>query len=748
MPASDGPQRLAVSRATAIALFVGAFLAGAAGRAAFPLRETGPRTESLHEPLAIQRQSTSDEPVTTGANSIEEPEPEEYLVEESAHLVAALPSPVEALGDRVLEGIVLDPEREPLAGISVSVFPDADAPGFRSTTDGLLARDFPRYLIDRSAEYRHRHDPRRRAVSGPDGRFRIEGLAPGWHYIEDIAEGVDFGVTVEGEVRSAFAPGEEIEVEVRLPCDVTVEVRSSDGALADRATVLVDDDLNHVWSAAASVIRVPAGWRTFRVYSEVVDHPQVTHWVRPGRVSPVVVFLETPEEERGVALTVHLPPGQPSPQLWIRWLALAPGELPSATRLDLNAHDSELFQEPEGESIEEQIPLPPGRYAIGIGWESDAVEVMASVDVSEGWNPLALTIPPRTEPDAIVVRTIGPDGAPIIDPNLHLYRRNFEKLYPDLVSTLDVRVSPGVTRMEILRDDEEPDSSATWSITAGSEEFGMRRVPVEGSEVEIRFENPASLTVELEGWTGQAGWPDGSGPIAILHSTDGGAEGNDDWAGSTLEFTRVQPGDYRLEVVRAELLAALDSIRLESGANSVVLPMPRLSALEVEIPRERLAWDFQLMRVDAGTRISRATRKGERRGSTLRYEDLPDGEYSLYADGRGSAEAMTIRIAGDARVRFRGSDRLAHLVRVMRESDADVGALRDGDLIVGLEGEEFASANEYLHLSLLLLEKDDQPWRMLVDRPGVGRIELGVSSNEYTFHHENRGPILLRVARD
>jgi len=259
----------------------------------------------------------------------------------------------------------------------------------------------------------------------------------------------------------------------------------------------------------------------------------------------------------------------------------------------------------------------------------------------------------------------------------------------------------------------------------------------------IRFEEAVSLDVLLEG--GSAGERGFYGKLA---DSWGGESESDPSVGGLIQYETLQPGEYVFSILDGdgEPIEKLP-LAVVAGENRVTVSLPETYMLEVELPTELAEARLELRLLASRERDEfGAEFDGARRGTTVRFEGLRAGSYSLIARHETGTSVMPVSLDRDDRVLFRGSPRQALLVRVRGKPPDDEGALREGDLVIGIGAAEFANDAE-LTYALDLIEDIGARWTLLVERPGSGRIDVEIEGGD--FERWPGGVLwLLRIGRE
>jgi hypothetical protein len=208
------------------------------------------------------------------------------------------------------------------------------------------------------------------------------------------------------------------------------------------------------------------------------------------------------------------------------------------------------------------------------------------------------------------------------------------------------------------------------------------------------------------------------------------------------EFDPVAPGTREIRLLltmddrtsrQVPLLAR--EVEIGPGENRLTVPMPPLYDLTVLATEEVRArqkdgelWLFPR----------------EPEDGRIVFHGLPGGTWILR--GSESEGAMTVTLPGPAEVEFAPVEANAYEVKIRDPEGALARAgLRDGDLVVGVNGEEFEGGRK-MRAKLMLARSEEGPSRLLVLRGGA-RIEVEIDLNALRDAPDGGGGRLEPVTR-
>jgi hypothetical protein len=162
----------------------------------------------------------------------------------------------------------------------------------------------------------------------------------------------------------------------------------------------------------------------------------------------------------------------------------------------------------------------------------------------------------------------------------------------------------------------------------------------------------------------------------------------------TQTFEPLSPGEYTLYLyVRSRSSGSRpvhsEEVSIKPGENRIAVSLPPLYELTVILPEIEGRTTCTLSSL-GGAMGSRGARGLVQEGGRVLFSRLPPGEYVVTVTGGRVPEKMVVRVPGQEVVRFATQIFSAMLVTVDRSDGylAEVG-LKTGDLVVGIDGEEF-----------------------------------------------------------
>jgi len=692
------------------------------------------------------------------------------LAADLARMLAALPPPGSSDG-LSLEGTVLDERDDPVPGVLVRITPGGVPPGHDDTSANIQARDLEKYIVDRTAEHRFRHGGQRETRSDESGRVRFDGLAAARYQVEVPVEGMRVECRVGDLVRNWVQPEEEMAIRVLRTVALPVAVRYPDGSSPAAAKVSVSGGRRSEvldWRPDAPALTVAAGSYHLAATVDEWSSPSVFASARAGGGEAVVLELA---RTSGISLVIELPEGETLTQgLTVRHLALAPGEEPTVERLLRHSESDRSWnwggqgqamrisrqefpggqrRDPSEDRWVHRIePLPPARYALGIGRNSDAIDLVTSATVAEGIAEVTVALPPVAVADAIEVRALDPEGEPVLVFSSSLELAD-ERGGLDSIAHATIRREDGsqlLVPAAASWDRIRGGSGELW-VEAHAEGYGSARALVVGGSAVVRFAPAATVIVEAPGFDGEAeGWGaelhliDGEGQVALSDSLDG----------PVTTLGTVGAGEYILEFESAGD-QPIDPLRvfLAPGENRIPIAIPPRYALEVEVPEGLEESHWSLSRIDG--RIGRESwfggRDADPEEGIVRFEGLFPGAYAVLAmtEMGMSVEVQRVAVEGDLRIRFQGAPLDAILVRMRDDARLEGTDLRDGDLIIGVNEREFANSQDLMAALMLLSESPGGT--LLLERVGSGRVTVAVPTGGLERLFDGGGILPVPISR-
>ncbi len=644
-----------------------------------------------------------------------------------ARAIDDLPVPDVERGTGTITGQVTCADGTPVAGVTVRAVL-GPAYGRRRPSGPPPPPDIEEEVRRLVADLRRERLTRVDAVTQEDGRYVLSGLSDGPYRVAAYAEGFRLG-RVRGSAASHARPGAVVDFLAEPVAEVEFDVLLPDGTTAADATILLrsgDDTSRHTWRRDDPRIAVPHG--QYMCMAEHGDHAyrsdEVPLDAREGAPAPqkVVVRLKGVTGIRG---TITFPPEFPFRYASVHAVAFA-GEKPSDRAL-LAPKTSSAWWESRNRRYS-ALELSPGRYLVGVSLTGSVVASRV-VDV-RGMETCDFVIDRLDPAMYVVVSVLDPSGKPLSDVS-------FDTAYRTATTRSSSRGIEVFPRPDgsfvVLNHPTNERGGGTHSVTANSAKYGEKEVSYKAGEtthLEVRFGDPATLDLSLAGFDAGAHL---SAVTVVLLPYPCEAEdvffASEDTAPDVkgrLALGPVEPGEYevvlRVSVGGETLVAATRRVTLGPGKSALSIPAPRLHSLVVVDPEAKpdqtLALRFE------GNRLRSEARAQVDEGGRARFEPLPEGSYQLAREGDASG-AMRITIPGPAEIVFKPSPYTALRARI---ADADgpwgKAGLKDGDLIVAIDGKDLESADGLQRGYAVLVAVEEATVTVL---RGGSRIDLTVN---------------------
>ncbi len=296
--------------------------------------------------------------------------------------------------------------------------------------------------------------------------------------------------------------------------------------------------------------------------------------------------------------------------------------------------------------------IASGAYVVGASRDGLAVDVTAAVEVHDQTVDVELEFPSLGPGDSTAVHVRGPDNQPVADANVAVR-------YPDGRSSgswAAVRREPGTFWVLNNRG-----SAGEHLVTATSLRYGTKSQPfAPGPEVTLRFGEPGSLEVTLEGYIGSGlegmlvvdvERQDGE-RIAVENAVLLGffqpIDAGLDAAGMQV-FSPLDPGGYVATVrylggrrIRTDAIASR-AVHVDGGPNRLSIPLPELHSLVVRASSLPEGTPLTISaREGTGARISASATVDA--GGVAVFERLPGGEYTIFSAIQGSTRRFSVTV--------------------------------------------------------------------------------------------------------
>jgi hypothetical protein len=627
-------------------------------------------------------------------------------------------------GDGRIFGRVTLPDGNGLRGVTLTLSPQF--PGaFPSYNDANLEAQLEKYA--RRAHFYRRGT--RTAVTDQDGRYEFLNLgdynfdmrATAPAYDVRMASGIRYPVQIDAEVNWVANPISQVEFDIRLedgsrPDEVRLIFQYTDGRSRR--------ERRYTWTPGAPLIKAEAGRCTvsatageFENFKSEGLEITLRDGATPGRHE--IILRAVP----GIVCLVHMPPelqGRVSPRIH---LFGDPQDDPPGRALDNPGLTTTLGTRGNRHQSTFQS-LNPGRYRLVVTC-FEVVLAWRDVDLGRGLEVVTLDVRPLNPADFIVARVYSPAGELLPDAQIRAMQSGRDVPHGPRQFTLP-RGDGTFWLLRRVPADHESSATGTWeyNVSAQDTDHGVYNVryPANAThELEIRFPHPATLTITLPGASAHP-LKDRLLPHLARKSESGGwaGVGNEQGLKDTLEYGPLLPGSYRFRLMIAE--AGGDSLRslmrgvtvaewdfeLAAGANARTFTIPALHTLTLIVPETRAAGHVELRHAEGqGNR----TISGDRLTERTEIVGLVAGEWVL----RTRQGEMTIRINGDTEATL--AVRPYNCLRLGIKAGGGIEALglRDGDLLIGVDGQEFESLEILLAQLRGTYGKDVTTWTVLRD---------------------------------
>jgi hypothetical protein len=605
-----------------------------------------------------------------------------------------------------ITGGVHDERGAPVAGVLVVATPDPEQLWLWPPPRSARPPDPPDLEREVRAfveEFHRRRLGRAEATTGSDGAYVLAQLSDVPHTVRAYLD----GHVVEPVGGSAYAvrPGGLVDFVAQEAVRVDVDVVFPDGTRPPDAGIRLGKDTCR-WTPSEPALLLPPGAYVFSA-----ELPGDEGWlskevarevVRGAAVEPVVLRLEG---RNGIRGQVRLAPGDRFPYVAVRALRFAGDRTP--TLEELANSDKSHWDSGEGGYRYRFLDLEPGRYLVGVDIGEETIVATKIVEVSTSIVECDFDVP-RVDPRAyLIVRVFTPDGQPLS--NVQLQTGVLAGGGGSSGSTNFVR-RPDGSLLVLHQSGYRDEADATYFVTAISETYGAKQASYklgERNEVEIRFGEPATAEVTLQGYDdtrlagaleveaypgGVRAWHHHSAEYEV--DSDGRVALGPIEAGPCEVVVRVKTDKWRtVELVR-------ETLRLSPGRNAVTLALPPLYGLTVLADP---GTELELVRLERHEdEVASGTAGADGR---IAFRRLRAGRYEVRGPGKG---AMGLVLPGLAEVTWRPQQANA-LIALVYRADGPLAALglEDGDFVVAIDGAVIAGQDDGRRLLAVALGREE-----------------------------------------
>ncbi len=537
-------------------------------------------------------------------------------------------------------------------------------------------------------------------MSDAAGRFALTALPYGEYALSGHLAG--YRLSAGDEEVVTLRPGDPVAFIAEAVRDVAVLVVLPDGAPAGQCLVTAtgesDEECREApCRAGRATLRLPAGVYLVTAHEQPLLSDPVRVVVAPEGPAPEATLQLRPSA--GLGGRVILAQGKLLDQVFVHALRLGAGEEPDPDRLVgegvIAATDTEggTYQFDEEE-------VPQGRYLVGVGMGSGgSLLAWRVVDVSPNTR-CDFDIPWPPAKGFVTLRVAGPSGEAVNDIQVRTGAVS-EGWFASFSEDAAIRIGEGV----FLVAHAPTGANERNLVEAVSGEFGLKRAyydPDRDRTVNIRFGEPARLTLHLRGLAGSAC----EGLLGAALVAPGLGE-EDIWQlgpgdrgfdrEGTIPLGPVESGSCRLVLYvwmhNHDYEIARHDVDLRPGTQELTIPLPTLHPLAVRAPNLRAGTSLVLER-GGGSWMS-VTRRVREEG-TATFALLPAGRYTLrQEDVYGAAMEVTVPHAGAVAFEPRAlAFNAIHVSIADREGLLARAGFLDNDLIVGINGTEFSGQGQ------------------------------------------------------
>jgi len=519
-------------------------------------------------------------------------------------------------------------------------------------------------------------------VTGHDGSYVLAGLSAEAYLVSAQSAHCELFPRFSGTTR----PGERADFHALPLAPVRVELVREDGSTPERAilqltSVFAECD-SFVWTARFPSLMVrPEQW-LFQARGENLEWVSVPESVKVPAAG-ISVKLAIPSRTGIVGrVTVPWELGRFSPHVTVR-------EAGGDRGMDSQGESVQHFAGAAAVGMEYARDLDPGEYLVEL-FACSSLLSSRSVQVTDGLVRCDFDITTLDGLGNVVVRVEDPHGRALNE--VTFYGVTEGSTVHASGELACVQTSEGLFRVLLppLGGD-----GTTLTLQVRSDEFGTREIPCRPGvdrDLVCRFALPAHVEIVIQGFA-TSRWAD---RVSVEARTGGrvddplgsiALEGERPDSAGTVRFEALEPGDC--EVVM--LLRGHDSVypisrtrvRIDPGWNMHRLPMPRLHDLEVAYHAGSPGGEM-ILEDGRGLCLNRRLNDDRR----VVFDAIPAGPYLL----GGEVGTRLVTVPASTEIQYRGeAPNALYVVSVRQGGSLQRAGLRGGDVILGVNGREFAA---------------------------------------------------------
>jgi len=684
------------------------------------------------------------------------------VVDEAMRAARSAPAAARPQGDRVIRGRVARADGSGVEGVVMRARRTDGRPrepGPSSLGNAAPPPDPLDRAVQRAIESWYEQAGRRaETTTDGDGRYELAQLPAGKWWLEpwcagfaiDTAAGGQPEVEPDATIDFLATPIERLPIAVALP----------DGGAPPRAALVIKSgsrnrgDVTSLWTPDARELALKPGSYELRAtlgdpevgpaWSDVLASDWTTVTIVAGIApSPLRLALRGAPGVRG---RIVYPPGLKQGNALVR---LAPAPASGEPDLAALANDGSVPNSWAGQGTYLFRDVAPGRWVVAVSksW-GERIVAHAVVEVRDAMVVQDLVIPAADSATSLVVKVVDPDGALVDDCDFQLGVAKENQ--GSTSSHASAERKPNGNWWVSLGVVYDVDLAKPWpsgtnvTLTVSTSRFGSKSVPVPSGTraLQVRFAAPAKLRATIAGYEGSG--REGKLHLSLdpadldEHAPRAWVQGAGVAADGTQLFGPVESGAWRLKLElqtkqqwNRRRLATLD-LQLAPGDNAATIAIPSLSDVVVEAvgrqggmmlqdPKTKEGWHEQL---DADGRVT--------------FEAMPAGDYVLQSFG-GAFEMMRVRVPTAGVVRFEPMVINAARVTIEKRDGTLANAgFEDGDLIVGIDGQEFESS---MQMQGLLMQSLGKAKVVFAVERGSRRLTIEVNPREMLDGNKHGGSI-------
>jgi len=664
------------------------------------------------------------------------------------HALESISVPRPKRGDGTITGTVLTDDGEPLGGavIRATIYRKSSSKNRHRRGSGPPEdKELEDYVKDMVKRYRAGIESRCEAMTNARGEYTIHGISEDGedkYYLSAYCRGYE--LQQNPRVREIRA-GSTVNFKAKSIHTLVCNVYLPDGTMPEKASIRVyrgsNSSRSYTWYKETPELQLDPG--DFQVQATGGED----NIFRSDKVSVSVVKGETPaslelrmNDEPGIRGKVEFPPGEQNLSVYVKYLKIDEGADSSPDRLLREGNSKHVY----GYNAKFVFrDLPPGTYLVGVILNNALVLEHKTVVVQKVMESVDFTLPAPDASQFVLVTVLTPAGKPASDVRFSAGYR--AENHSSSGGTRSQQMPDGAWRVfhyPIKKEDEKP-GGIHW-LTARSQKYGSRKEEYNAGNtrtLKIQFEEPAHLTVTVAGYRGSG--MEGKLTLSVKPAAkDGNRRGPTSYYGrqrtgldseGTQKFGPLSPGEYDIHVsVKTDRYrsstAQIVTTVLKAGDNSETVTLPKLHSLTVIVDAGQEGTSFRLnSRNSSGYYYNSSTQKAK--DGRVVFKNLVAGDYTLQAWGKTSGQ-MQVSIPSQQTIRFEAMVFNAYRVRVNDANGTFVKAgLQEGDLLIGIDGEEFT--NERTMGAMMTLARERKNVSLMILR-GSRRMTVAVDfTNAY-----------------